>query len=191
MNRRYNIDERAFVGPLTPERAYWLGFFMADGNVARDLVQLRLKADDRAHVERFRAFLKSNHPIHNLSACVGYFVRNKRLAASLVVRGVTERKSFTARAEPDAATNSNFWRGVVDGNGHLTFVRGKHPRLELCGSKPLMEQFGDFVCATPKQHKSIWRVVLSGVHAQDVARILYMGCTVALSRKLAVAERMF
>jgi hypothetical protein len=45
---------------------------------------------------------------------------------------------------PDIAFPAAFWRGLTDGDGHLDlYPAGRttvYPMLELCGTKPMMEQ---------------------------------------------------
>lgn len=65
--RRHTIDETVF-DCVTEQSAYWIGFLMADGcvhwNSPRSAsIILSLTASDRSHVEKFRTFLKSDHPI--------------------------------------------------------------------------------------------------------------------------------
>ena len=53
----YNIH---FFDEITPESAYWAGFFMADGHVHknRQAVDLHLATIDREHLERFAAVIQ-------------------------------------------------------------------------------------------------------------------------------------
>jgi hypothetical protein len=62
------VREDAFAGVADEATAYWLGFLFADGCVLEAnriplVLALWLAAKDRAHVERFNAFLASDYPI--------------------------------------------------------------------------------------------------------------------------------
>lgn len=223
--RRYSLDEAAFEAAEPGEEAlYFAGLLFADGCVRQKsdrgysgawYTTLSLQKRDRAIVERFRAFLKSDHPIHDrvpqtsksgvnsAGACM-LSICSARLAKSLVRFGVIPRKTYTASVPEWLRTNRHFWRGVVDGDGWITFRKrplGKaEPKIGLCGTWEVVEQFREWVVSfTPTRMKPVphpvsqhcWRFVVAVNKAADVARRLYSGCTVALPRKLALAEQLF
>src|SRR3990172_2080360 len=179
-HKRCSLDERAFDN-WTPAAAYWAGFLFADGSVdrSRRSITLRLAARDGAHVARFRDFLGSSHSItvvegwrqrgtdgHQLS------IRSPSLVARLSNAGMTA--GCPRRACPDLAASRDFWRGVVDGDGHVA-IRENAARLELVGNRDLLDQFLAFVCrhapgcrATVLPHKTIFRVGLRGKYASVI-----------------------
>ena len=55
----YSSAEKVFETIDTEEKAYWLGFLYADGNVDADqnTISLALSEEDKSHVKRFRTFM--------------------------------------------------------------------------------------------------------------------------------------
>ena len=65
--RQNTLDETAF-DVVTPESAYWVGFLMATGSITRagtrsPAIAVTTADEDRAHLERFRSFVKAMEPI--------------------------------------------------------------------------------------------------------------------------------
>lgn len=59
------FDNTVFDSIDTEEKAYWLGFLYADGNVhsTANIVSLSLKLSDINHLEKFKTFLKATNKI--------------------------------------------------------------------------------------------------------------------------------
>ncbi len=216
--RIYVLDESAFDAD-TPEVRYWLGFLSSDGWISLGrVIGLSLTIGDRSHVEAFREFLKATHPISveparafaggggNASESVRLVVRSTRLVAALAARGVAPGKASREAIPADLALDRDFWRGMVDADGHLYagmhyLKRTKrdhlHTEVGMCGTRAVCESFAAFALArvgptrygkapTLTRVKSIWRVKVSGKAAMRMAELLYSNACVALPRK---AER--
>ena len=64
------FDEHSFDVIDTEEKAYWLGFLYADGNVSntKNEVGITLQSSDIKHLYKFKTFLKSSKiPTLNVS----------------------------------------------------------------------------------------------------------------------------
>lgn len=198
------------------EAAYWVGFLMADGCISTtkhtSYVIVQIAEQDRAHLELFRTFLGVAHAISSvppqsrsvrgkvihLAPHCRFCIGSAELVNSLARYGVTPRKSKTASVR-GLESDRHFWRGVVDGDGSITFRRrpsGREvPILFLVGSKPLMHQFAAFARertrATARVYfsKGVWCVAVSTRHAAELLQILYDGASVALPRKRERAAR--
>ncbi len=200
--RKHRLNESAFDS-INEESAYWIGFLMADGCVhevkrGSPRIQLSLSQRDAAHLERFKRFIGSSHPItvsdRRGKRYSSFAASSTRIAESLARYGVTPRKSQTAKVA-DLEHDRHFWRGVFDGDGWV--ARNAERRAVLVGSKFLMEQFASFVAANMTdrsiavkvKEQNLYIVRLSGKRAVRILRLLYSGCYVALPRKLENAER--
>lgn len=200
MPRRHSLNDGAF-SIATQQSAYWIGMMMADGSISSKKwsVSLRLATRDASHVESFRQFLESSHPIQKTDVNSRLSISSRRLWESLNAHGVTPRKTHTARATV-LQNDRDFWRGVVDGDGSLSWdnrKRRSYPVISLVGSLPLLTQFVEFVSkngissrARANRHKSIFAVCFKGRLAISVIRILYTGADVVLPRKALLAEEM-
>jgi hypothetical protein len=214
---KYTLDHAAFAA-VTDESAYWAGFLMADGCVYRPedgqaCIYATAHEDDKGHLESLRAFLKATAPIRTWQQTETSYsggrsrvsrlsMRSDRLADDLAKLGVVPRKSLTARATV-LAENMHFWRGVIDGDGYLTWQTHRrkdwsrrYPCFGLSGgSRHLLEQYSAFArLYVPEAKASVLRlgtayhVRLSGTHAARMAAIMYTHGAVALPRKAAVAR---
>ncbi len=126
-----------------------------------------------------------------------------QIARDLARYGVTPRKTFTAKVAL-LETNRHFWRGAVDGDGWVGISRRSSgnrknrddPRICLCGSHDMLEQWSAFVCgitackgSVVRAGASIWQCGAQGRHAVRVINALYSDCHVALPRKLNSAKK--
>lgn len=203
--RQYAVDESVF-DHVTEESAYWAGFLMADGHINRNRqsVEMWLAAKDRRHIEKFRRFLKSSHPIYYRLRGTGYpgqdsyglHISSPHLVQALARFGVTNDKSSHGQVKI-LEENRHFWRGLIDGDGSVGFIHSRghaYPSIQLVGTEVLMLQFADFfrlllpecnVTVRPNHNSNKIRDVhTSGIYAEQLLKYLYIPCVVALERKL-------
>ena len=207
---RRGVDEFAF-DIVTPEAAYWLGFLMADGSVqngVRHSLKIQLATIDGCHVRKFRDFLKSGHKISvrpprtfmspsisdkpiNDSGSYSIVIHSHRLADVVCQYGVVPNKSHVATVQK-IASHPDFWRGVVDGDGHIGAVRKQG--FGVCGSFSLMVQFSEFcqkiapgAKRTMRKTKNTYYISHHGKNAAIILDALYNFDGPALNRKRANA----
>lgn len=185
--RKYTLDESAF-SVQTPESDYWCGFIAADGCVYKHTLSVCLSEVDVGHLEKLRAFLGTDRPLTRYGNGVGLQINSYKIVECLGAMGIHSRKSHTFSPSNQHTGSSDFWRGVIDGDGYLSRGKGKY-RLELCGSYSCMEAFLSWckkhtnTQASVTVMKSIWRVQLSGKVAGEIQDILYANAPVYLDRK--------
>ena len=97
----YKYDKNFFEIIDTEEKAYWLGFIAADGNIREDLHKMRIELNirDKKHLEKFRSAIHGNMPIkewirHKNHSCY-IEVNSVKLCKDLLQYGVTPNKSLT------------------------------------------------------------------------------------------------
>lgn len=63
--RRYTFNEHYFDVIDSQDKAYWLGFFAADGynHVSKGYIELRLHNQDREILEKFKVSINASNPI--------------------------------------------------------------------------------------------------------------------------------
>jgi hypothetical protein len=157
-----------------------------------------LTASDHGHLVKFRSFLKSTHPIpykldkKNVHSC-RINIRSGRLVKSLERFGVVPRKSHIA-SPPDFVRGSpDFWRGCVDGDGHVAIEKRGGPIISLTGTECMCGAFAEFIRKHTQRIVKIykhrmWNVSANCELAKTMAKVLYENPCVSLDRKQAVAE---
>ncbi len=181
---------------LTPAAAYWLGYLITDGCVYQGMhgaprVILTQSRDHRGQVERFRAYIGSEHAIQDGTRVTFGKVRyystlmftSQGIADALAGYGIGPRKTGAVEAVPALADNPDFWRGVVDGDGSMyeTSLRMNSSSLRL------VDQFDQFVLrcvpsANPSRYfnkdNEVWTSSVGELQpAADLARVMYAGAT--------------
>ena len=150
--KKYTLNEHVFDIVDTEEKAYWLGFLMADGynHETKCCVALRLSAIDREILEKYKKFLETNVPIYTftrvtpvtkltkqyceVNVCSPYF--SEQLSKIGCIQGKTYTLEF-----PDIPKYlySHFIRGYFDGDGCLS-VKNRLDRRKKSG-KSMIYQF--------------------------------------------------
>lgn len=130
---------------LTPDDLYWLGWMASDGCLWWTNgwnIGLKLKAIDRACVERFAVFMgiESAKPANKGKAWKAE-LRSNILGARLTSYGITERKSKTLVVSSELARSPQFWRGVFEGDGCYHLQQNRYPIITISsGSTKFLEQ---------------------------------------------------
>lgn len=176
---------------------YWLGFMMADGNVFKQRITVRVHKKDIDHIAEFANFCGvRREPTIRGNECYITF-SSKPMVDDLAKWGIVPNKSLVCEAHPELSKSRHFWRGVVDGDGCLRFSN-KYPVIRLgCGSKKLMEQFRIYAQEVIRKQVNVnrrkldtyWTISLKGQPAITLISNLYFNNTVSLFRKQQIAEK--
>jgi intein/homing endonuclease len=125
-SKKYSFNEDYFQKIDTEEKAYWLGFIYAEGNIYRSTFSLKLGYEDLEHLELFRKHIDSNHPIKKVKGLVNdafvLKISSVLLKKQLEKLGVFPNKSATIRF-PDWLREDlkiHFIRGFFDGDGWVS-----------------------------------------------------------------------
>lgn len=192
--RAKTCNEFFFETIDTEAKAYWLGFIHADGCIVRGgKLQISLAAVDEPHLWKFRDAINSDHKISCNAKynSVGITITSQQMCNDLVRHGVLPRKS-TVGGIPCVAPEfrRHFWRGVVDGDGHLLFARGA-PVLGITGHDDTLNAFISYCdeigisdWKIHSTHARTNRVDRSHTAAWMTATCLYQGSTISLDRKM-------
>ena len=204
-HNKLKFDNTVFDEINTEEKAYWLGFLYADGNVSNNnnSVSISLKGSDKDHLEKFKTFLKASTQIYNskiimnnkqYSVCK-FYVCDKYFKERLIKLGCVPKKSLilTFPEKTIFKTESliyDFIRGYVDGDGCLSFSRNGRLSLTLVGTKEMLLEItkifpGMFASIyQPKRlHNNTWIIQNCGEHADEVTYKLYANAKIFLDRK--------
>ena len=201
---KHNLNLSAFAEPLTKDARYWIGCLLTDGCITNGYICLRLKFEDAAHVKKFAKFVgihedsvREFDSINNKGRSHGVALQftGKGLIPQLAKYCVVPRKTLTAVVHPDLVDDPDSWRGVIDGDGCLTWCGGS-PGIKLCGSRQSVEAFADYLfrlvgfrpVIIPRGNISY--VSLCGTRARTAVRTIYYdGCSPVLDRKAIIAKK--
>ena len=130
----------------TSEKAYWLGFIIADGYLNDDKHMLRIKLgnNDKHHLEKFINFLDGDQSmlkseIHNITGNTQWYVStySKEIWCALKNLSVEQNKSgYEHIPNIDSKFIPDFIRGLWDGDG---FIRDNLSGIGLVGSKECLQ----------------------------------------------------
>lgn len=202
---RIRLNDTIFDSIDTEEKAYWLGFIFADGNISSEgnRLEIRLSVKDLDHLEKFRQFIKLENPIRT-GICNGngychLSVRNKHLWETLNSLGCTPCKSLTLQFPKISIFNNksliyDFIRGYVDGDGCLSLYKKQNSyctELNLVGTKSFLESvnsiFGNVGFIKNKTSKNYinnaYSLQFSNFPSRVISRILYSKANIYLNRK--------
>ncbi len=172
------LDLNFFAVIDSPEKAYWMGFIAADGNIKKDGYKVSLNSKDREVIEKFKTAIKSEHKIsdydipdkrtgkiykgHSIQICSKIFTEH------LINQGITEHKSFNCYF-PKIKENliPHFIRGVFDGDGTICLVRGKQVRCSLIGTLDLLIFIVDYLNKNLKVNKTKLQLITTNEKAKQ------------------------
>lgn len=131
------------------EKAYWLGYLAADGNINRILSKCTLVSKDLEIIEKFRSSVSSSHKISKIDRkdkrtgkSYPYYtiqITNKNFVYNLVRHGIAPYKSnnFVIPKIEDRLL-SYFFAGLFDGDGYIGERNSGLPRISLISTKEIL-----------------------------------------------------
>lgn len=196
------IDSYIFSEINNEEKAYWLGFLMADGCVA-DNNKIELTLKDYEHLLKFKIFLKSEHSIQeknvllNNNNYINYKISfsDKQITRDLKRYGCIPRKTF-AMSMPNLSVNlMRHWiRGYLDGDGHIKLGKtlGSSFITIASGNSNILYQLRDYfiknvsdkINITIRKTHSCYEFRTTNMETlQLIINFLYLNSTISLERK--------
>lgn len=148
----HNID--------TEQKAYFLGLWLADGNIHKQkrkteqyIIQIALKNKDKYIIENFKQEIQSDNVIsyyEKRDEC-HFAISSVEMAHDLMLHGVFPNKS-TKEELTDTVSDELFHhyiRGIFDGDGTVFFERGnpRYLRFGFYGSHKIVEQIHQYLRA--------------------------------------------
>ncbi len=121
-NRKYHINENYFNKIDSEEKAYWLGFIYAEGNVYKNTLSIELGISDKDHLIKFAESVGkfSIDGKKDGRSCRVRF-NSKKLISDLERHGIHPNKSRTLIfPKIDKHLQKHFIRGFLDGDGWIS-----------------------------------------------------------------------
>jgi hypothetical protein len=202
MTKAWNtLDESYFNVIDSEEKAYWLGFLTADGNLGKDnAIRLELKNGDAVHVVRFARAIKFFGKISQRADDGAVLLQPKSVVMidALKKHGLNvSTKSFDAEpADVCDTLKRHYWRGVVDGDGWIT---KELDSIGLCGTQKMCQGLKDFFiengvvteAKVAHSQENMYRFSIGSQEVKKCVSLLYSDVKVALPRKLSLAKKVF
>lgn len=123
----YQFNENFFEKIDTEEKAYLLGFLMADGNIYENRMGIIIHKKDVEVLRFFKKSLSSTHPISISKDRARFSIRNHKLVNDLISHGCNPRKSLTLIFPEHLSLDlmPHFIRGYFDGDGWISVSKSK------------------------------------------------------------------
>lgn len=119
------VNDHYFSVIDSAKKAYWLGFFAADGyNDGKGSIEFCLKDSDKTAVERFAKAIGATQKIskRNVRGCINWriSIKSVQMSKDLSTAGFGHNKSFN-KIFPSLPKDlyPHFIRGYLDGDGHI------------------------------------------------------------------------
>ncbi len=212
-NRKYELNEDYFESIDTEDKAYWLGFIMADGCVSvksenSKRLAIGLSSVDINHLYKLKNSLESNHKIYVYDVETNYTkekkeicnltINRKKLCDDLIRHGCIPRKSGTEYiTNMESHLVRHFVRGFFDGDGSAYTYNTHNVGFSVCSSSIIiLEQiktlFYDKLKLDLKIIKSsnpiysvdFYEIKSSNIEAnKKIYEYIYTDCEIYLDRK--------
>lgn len=168
----FKTKNKDFFKKWSPEMAYVLGFFAADGNLTINLrgsCYLEFTSRDKSIIEKIRMLLGSNHKMaqrmSNVNRSVIYYrlqIGSKEMFNDILKLGMTLNKN--KRLKFPRIPNkylSSFIRGYFDGDGNVTISTYKR---KTRGNRLSTTLHSGFICGNKKPLKSLKNILKEFAH---------------------------
>ena len=200
-NSKYYFNEKFFNKIDTEEKAYWLGFLMADGYISKSnnsyKIGLTLSTCDYTHLEKLNKSLESNHPIKTYEPTKSSYSKNnysriiyysKTMFDDLLKYNLVEHKTNILN-HPDIKLLNNFTadfiRGYFDGNGsiaHTNTEKNNSYAFKLVSTKNFLDFVNKYY--KRKDYQEVMSLEFGGnLKTQKILDLLYKNATIYLDRK--------
>lgn len=199
--KKYHANENIFSVIDTEEKAYWLGFIMADGNVSRQkTLRIELSTIDINHLEKFKKFMEHDGVLRNDRTCTVISIRSIVLSKDLAKWGVIPNKSFlTKTPKINDTLKKHFYRGILDGDGWISNrYQNENKKYEIgfcSGNRSFLEEIKKwintkirrdigYIISREKKNQRCSQLTFGGNTAfLQICNLLYNNPSVYLERK--------
>lgn len=212
-NRRsHKVNQSYFKIIDTEEKAYWLGFILADGclykrkdRVDNYTLRILLKKSDENHLKKFLHELNVDDiPIKNVKALTfgkehklcSIKISCSSLCKDLIVHGIECRKTLNEKPPVGVPEHliRHFIRGYFDGDGSVgvysdkRWNKYKYISVTFIGTVELLEWIQKYTTVNIKicNQNKIYRFQATGNIAKQVLDYMYADCTMFLDRKYKI-----
>lgn len=191
ISRKMNVDENFFDKINSEEKAYWLGFIMADGSITGNkTLKIELSNKDYIHLEKFKSAINAEHAIKtyikNNKKYSYIAITNKKIKNDLAKYGIVPNKTHkTFIPKISNKLKHHFIRGYFDGDGWVSVYVG------VAGSKLLIKEIETIFkkmlfienIKIYERNKTYQFQVYSKENKKKILNYLYKDASIYLDRK--------
>ena len=187
-----------FFSTWSEYSAYFLGFILTDGHIAYKVpprnctyLQIELKSSDVDILEKLKKYTEfEGKIIYKPTARIQ--INNTKIVSDLIQLGVPEgNKTYIADFPKNIPNNMirHCVRGIIDGDGWISFNSDRVFSIGLCGTKNMCEhvkQHLNIDCSkniVRQKSENCWAFCIKGQKAMQIANWLYNDSNVFLERK--------
>lgn len=206
--KTYNIikpnrfNENYFSLIDTEDKAYFLGYLMADGCVCKDISRLDfgIHKKDIAILQAFKEHLQSINNIRQHANVAIINHTSKKLISDLMAHGCTERKSLTLQF-PTTVPQEYVWafiRGYFDGDGcatsHMPTTNKNRIRINFIGTKEFLTELQNIFKTNYKLRptgiykRNFCLEITSKSNIEYVVSNMYKNASIKLERKYIICK---
>lgn len=200
-SRKYIYTKDYFKSIDTQEKAYWLGFLYADGNVYRTTIKLSASIIDKDHLVKFNKALGNTNPISTITQdswgteteMAIATLNSKDMCNDLIKLGCVPNKSlklvFPSEGQVPKNLQKHFIRGYLDGDGSVSIEGGESWRVSMVGTYNMVESIKRILNINVKIKKEkrsakVYDLAFGGnLQVLEKLNILYEDSTIHLARK--------
>lgn len=197
-SKKFFCDETFFSSINTEEKAYWLGFFYADGyQTKNNYFGFSLAEKDIDHLKKFNDAINSTYPIKEYFVTSGYkpgspycrlLIRSDKICSDLTTHGAFKNKTLILTyPKISEDLNKHFIRGYFDGDGSWTKDSKTKVgfQFKLCGTESFLNSVCEILDIPKKLYKkgNCFYISKAGQKVYDIMNYLYDDSTIYLERK--------
>lgn len=189
-------DSNYFETINTQEKAYWLGFLYADGNINQKTneIRLNLQEQDEDALIKFRNAIKAKNNLIDSQKKVkdkiyymkSFSIKDQKLKNDLINLGCIPKKSLVATfPNIESKYYLSFIRGYFDGDGsiHYTTTKTNHRnyRISFLGTKEMIDKIKQILevehLATQKNNSYYILQINGNKQLKNILNIIYKNST--------------
>lgn len=202
-NSKYKQNGEYFEHIDTQEKAYWLGFIMADGHVSPrfNRLSIGLKRSDKEHLQKFLYDINSDRVVEDYEVTLPtsvvkmsrIIITSRDFIKPLLDLGFTNQKSLKEFI-PEIPSNlvRHFIRGYFDGDGSLYFKEKprKRRKVSILGGQEYLQNLKkeiqdreDILCSVKNKNKDLFYLNIDDNHCSLFMDWIYFNSKIHLNRK--------
>lgn len=203
-NWHYTNVDSGFFETWSPELAYVIGFFIADGSISNyntcGRYSVKFQCNDKDVIEKISKVSGYKNDIMCIKRAnykVGYRISmaGKHVWQFFTDLGFDNNKTYNA-VVPESLPNelfSHLIRGIFDGDGSVCLRNrtSNYPQVNVVGTKDVV----DFVASSLSFYnnicklRSIWRINFNGDNAVLFMKKVYKDSSIHMDRKFDIYKR--